>query len=128
MAVFKPFKAWRPLPELAEKVASKPYDVLSSQEARIEAAGNELSFLHVGKPEIDLPEDIDLYDERVYLKAKENLDKLIQNKVLVEDQQPNFYLYAQTMDGRTQYGFVGLASVDDYWNDVIKKQDRKSVV
>jgi len=124
MAVFKPFKAWRPLPELAEKVASKPYDVLSSQEARIEAAGNELSFLHVGKPEIDLPEDIDLYDERVYLKAKENLDKLIQNKVLVEDQQPNFYLYAQTMDGRTQYGFVGLASVDDYWNDVIKKHEK----
>ncbi len=124
MAVFKPFKAWRPLPELADKVASKPYDVLSSQEARIEAAGNELSFLHVGKPEIDLPEDIYLYDERVYLKAKENLDKLIQNKVLVEDQQPNFYLYAQTMDGRTQYGFVGLASVDDYWNDVIKKHEK----
>lgn len=124
MAIYKPFKAWRPRPELAEKVASKPYDVLSSQEARIEAAGNELSFLHVGKPEIDLPEDIDLYDERVYLKAKENLDKLIQNKVLIEDQQPNFYLYAQTMDGRTQYGFVGLASVDDYWNDVIKKHEK----
>lgn len=124
MAVFKPFKAWRPLPELAEKVAAKPYDVLSSAEARIEAEGNELSFLHVGKPEIDLPEDIDLYDERVYKKAKENLDKFINNKIFVEDPKPCYYIYAQTMDGRTQYGFVGLASVEDYWNDVIKKHEK----
>lgn len=124
MAIFKPFKAFRPKPELAEKVAAKPYDVLNSQEARLEAAGNELSFLHIGKPEIDLPEDINLYDERVYLKAKENLDKLINSNVLVEDEQECYYLYSQTMDERIQYGFVGLASVDDYWNDVIKKHEK----
>lgn len=124
MAIFKPFKAYRPKPELAEKVAAKPYDVLNSQEARVEAANNELSFLHVGKPEIDLPEDIDIYDERVYLKAKENLDKLVHNNILVEDEQICYYLYAQTMDDRTQYGFVGLASVDDYWDDVIKKHEK----
>lgn len=124
MAIFKPFKAIRPKPELAEKVASKPYDVLNSQEARIEAAGNDISFLHVGKPEIDLPEDINLYDERVYLKAKENLDQLLKNQILVEDENISYYLYAQTMDDRIQYGFVGLASVDDYWNDVIKKHEK----
>lgn len=124
MAIFKPFKAFRPRPELAEKVASKPYDVLNTQEARIEAAGNDLSFLHIGKPEIDLPEDINLHDEKVYLKAKENLDRLIQNKVLVEDEKPCYYIYSQTMDGRSQFGFVGLASVEDYWNDVIKKHEK----
>ncbi len=124
MAIYKPFKAFRPKPELAEKVASKPYDVLNSQEARLEAEGNELSFLHIGKPEIDLPEDTNLYDEIVYLKAKENLDKLVNNKVLIEDEKPCYYLYAQTMDGRIQFGFVGLASVDDYWKDVIKKHEK----
>ncbi len=124
MAIFKPFKAFRPKPELAEKVASKPYDVLNSQEARIEAAGNDLSFLHIGKPEIDLPEDINLYDEQVYLKAKENLNKLVNNQILIEDYQASYYLYAQTMDERIQFGFVGLASVEDYWNDVIKKHEK----
>lgn len=124
MSVFKPFKAWRPKPELAQKVASKPYDVLSSDEARKEAEGNELSFLHVGKPEIELSADIDIHSEIVYQTAKKNLDKYIENNIIVEDTTPNYYIYAQTMNGRTQYGFVGLASVDDYWNDVIKKHEK----
>jgi uncharacterized protein (DUF1015 family) len=124
MAVFKPFKAFRPKPELAAEVAAKPYDVLNSEEARIEAEGHPYSFLHVGKPEIDLPSDIDIHSEPVYLKAKENLDKLLKEQVLIEDPKASFYLYAQTMDGRTQYGFVGVASVDDYWNDVIKKHEK----
>lgn len=124
MAVFKPFQAYRPKPDLAAEVASKPYDVLSSDEAFQEAQGHPYSFLHVGKPEIDLPRDIDLYDERVYLKAKENLDKLIKERVLVPDDGRYFYLYSLTMDGRTQDGFVGVASVEDYWNDVIKKHEK----
>jgi uncharacterized protein (DUF1015 family) len=124
MAIFKPFKAYRPKPELAVEVAAKPYDVLNSEEARQEAEGHPLSFLHIGKPEIDLPVGQDLHEEIVYLKAKENLQKLISETVLVEDPAPYFYLYAQTMDGRTQYGFVGAASVDDYWNDVIKKHEK----
>jgi uncharacterized protein (DUF1015 family) len=124
MAIFKPFRAFRPKTELACEVAAKPYDVLNSDEARIEAEGHPLSFLHVGKPEIDLPRDIDIHSEPVYLKAKENLDKLLKENVLIEDPKASFYLYAQTMDGRTQYGFVGVASVDDYWNDVIKKHEK----
>jgi len=124
MAVFKPFQAYRPKPDLAAEVASKPYDVLSSEEAYQEAQGHPYSFLHVGKPEIDLPRNIDLYDERVYLKAKENLDKLLKEGVLVPDNSRYFYLYSLTMDGRTQDGFVGVASVEDYWNDIIKKHEK----
>ncbi len=124
MSVFKPFKAWRPKPELAQKVAAKPYDVLNSEEAREEVKGNELSFLHVGKPEIDLLVDIDIHSEIVYQTAKKNLDKYIDNNIIIEDSTSNYYLYAQTMDGRIQYGFVGLASVDDYWNDIIKKHEK----
>lgn len=124
MAIFKPFKAYRPKPELAQEVAAKPYDVLNSEEAREEVKGHPLSFLHIGKPEVDLPVGQDLHEEVVYLKAKENLKKLIDDKVLIEDSEPYFYLYAQTMDGRIQYGFVGAASVDDYWNDVIKKHEK----
>lgn len=124
MAVFRPFKAFRPTPELAGEVAAKPYDVLNSEEAREEVVGHPLSFLHVGKPEIDLDPAIDLHDAAVYQKGKENLQKLINDKVLVEDPEPFFYVYAQTMDGRIQYGLVGCASVDDYWNDVIKKHEK----
>lgn len=123
MAVFRPFKAFRPTPELASEVAAKPYDVLNSNEARQEVIGHPLSFLHVGKPEIDLDPAIDLYSPQVYEKAKENLWNLINQKVLVQDSEPYYYLYAQTMDGRTQYGLVGCASVDDYWKDVIKKHE-----
>lgn len=124
MAVFRPFKAYRPKPELAAEVAAKPYDVLSSEEAREEAKGHPLSFLHVGKPEIDLDPSIDIYDPRVYEKGKENLQRLIRDGVLIEDPEPYYYIYAQTMFDRTQYGLVGCASVDDYWNDVILKHEK----
>lgn len=124
MAVFKPFKAYRPKPEEAGLVASKPYDVLNSDEAREEVKGNPISFLRVGKPEVDLDPSIDLYDEKVYAKGRENLTKLIEEDHLVEDDSNYFYLYAQTMDGRTQFGLVGCASVQDYWDDVIKKHEK----
>lgn len=124
MAVFRPFKAYRPKPEFAAEVAAKPYDVLNSEEAREEVKGHPLSFLHVGKPEVDLDPTIDLHDASVYAKGKENLNKLISDGTIVEDGEPFFYVYAQTMNGRTQYGLVGCASVDDYWKDVIKKHEK----
>ena len=124
MAIFRPFRAFRPRPELAAEVAAKPYDVLNSEEARKETAGHPLSFLHVGKPEIDLDPSINLYDPKVYEKGRDNLQKLIKDGVLLEDAEPSFYLYAQTMNGRTQYGLVGCASVDDYTSDVIKKHEK----
>ncbi len=124
MAVFKPFRAIRPKPEFASNIAAPPYDVVSSSEAREFVKDKPLSFLHVGKPEVDLPEDIDHYDRQVYEKGRENLQKLIDDGYLVEDSQPYFYVYAQTMDGRTQYGLVGCASVEDYWNDIIKKHEK----
>ncbi|OGU39604.1 MAG: hypothetical protein A2X61_11220 [Ignavibacteria bacterium GWB2_35_12] len=124
MAIFRPFKAFRPLPQYAQEVAAKPYDVLNSNEAKEEVKGHPLSFLHVGKPEIDLDPNINHYDPQVYEKGKENLMKLINDGILKEDEAPFFYVYAQTMDGRTQYGLVGCASVDDYWNDVIKKHEK----
>lgn len=124
MAVFLPFKAFRPVQEFAHEVASKPYDVLNSAEAREEVKGHPLSFLHVGKPEIDLDPTIDLYSPQVYEKGKENLQRLINDGILFQDKEPNFYIYAQTMNNRTQYGLVGCASVDDYLNDVIKKHEK----
>ncbi len=124
MATFKPFKAYRPKPEYAPEVAAKPYDVLNSEEAREEVKGHPLSFLHVGKPEVDLDPAVNLYDSAVYEKGKENLQKLIRDGILQEDPVPYFYVYAQTMNDRTQYGLVGCASVDDYWNDVIKKHEK----
>jgi uncharacterized protein (DUF1015 family) len=123
LATIRPFKGFRPVPELVAQVAAKPYDVLNSEEARAEAGDKPLSFLHVGKPEIDLPRDIHLYDERVYQKGKENLQKLISQGVLREDPTPCFYLYAQTMNDHTQYGLVGCASVQEYLNDTIKKHE-----
>ncbi len=124
MAVFRPFRAFRPKPELAGDIAAKPYDVLNSPEAREEVKGNPLSFLHIGKPEVDLDPAISTYDPIVYEKGRENLQKLISRGNLVEDPEPYLYVYAQTMDGRTQYGLVGCASVDDYWKDVIKKHEK----
>lgn len=123
MATVRPFRGFRPLPQYAAEVAAKPYDVLSSEEARIEAQGKPLSFLHVGKPEIDLPPEIDLYDPRVYERAKENLDRLISDGILVQDPKPCFYLYGQIMGNHTQYGIVGCVSVQEYWNDTIKKHE-----
>jgi uncharacterized protein (DUF1015 family) len=123
MSTIRPFRAFRPRPDVAGEVAAKPYDVLNSDEARAETKGHPLSFLHVGKPEIDLHRSVSLYDPRVYEKGKENLQKLIADKVLVQDAVPSLYVYAQTMDGRTQYGLVGCASVEEYWNDTIKKHE-----
>jgi uncharacterized protein (DUF1015 family) len=123
MATIRPFKGFRPLPELAAKVAARPYDVLNSAEARAEAAGNPLSFLHVGKPEIDLPPETNLYDEQVYQKGKQNLDRLVRDGILKADLQPSLYVYAQTMGEHTQYGIMGCASVQEYLNDTIRKHE-----
>lgn len=124
MAVFKPFKAYRPKKGEAEKIAAYPYDVVNSEEAREITTKNPMSFLRVGKPEVDLDPSVNLYDPQVYEKGKENLHRLINDGHLVEDTEACFYVYAQTMDGRTQYGLVGCASVDDYWKDVIKKHEK----
>jgi uncharacterized protein (DUF1015 family) len=123
MATVKPFAAIRPRPDLAEKIASRPYDVLNSEEAREEVKGNPYSFLHVTKSEVDLPEGIDIHTEQVYNKAKETLSRFIADGWLVNDSKPCYYVYAQTMWNKTQYGIVGSASVDDYLNNIIKKHE-----
>lgn len=123
MPVLKPFKGYRANPELADKVACRPYDVLSSEEAREEAKGNPYSFLHVIKSEIDLPEGIDIHTQQVYDKAIENMKKFIAEKTLIQDSKPCYYVYAQTMFGKTQYGIVGGASIEDYENNLIKKHE-----
>ena len=123
MAHIKPFKALRPHIEYAAQVASKPYDVLNSDEARKEVQGNLLSFLHVTKPEIDLSPDIDPYSNEVYEKAKTNLQKFIKEKVLFQEQKPCYYIYELQWKGRTQTGLVCVSSVEDYFNDVIKKHE-----
>jgi uncharacterized protein (DUF1015 family) len=123
MAIIKPFRALRPHNEYAAQVASRPYDVLNSEEARKEANDNLLSFLHVTKSEIDLPADIDTHSEQVYHKAKENLERLIQKKVLFQDEKPYYYIYELAWKGRTQTGLVCVSSVEDYFNDVIKKHE-----
>ena len=123
MAVLKPFKGLRPPVELASQVASRPYDVLNSEEARIEAIGNPYTLLHIIKPEIDFPAGTDEHDEVVYQKAAQNLDLWRNQNWLVRDNSDKLYIYAQTMEGRTQYGIVGCASVDDYLNGVIRKHE-----
>ena len=123
MAVFNPFKAVRPTSENAHKVAALPYDVMNSEEAREMVKGNPLSFLHVDKAEIDLPVGTDLYSEQVYLKARENLDKLSADGITAQDSTPCFYIYRQIMDGKSQTGLVGCASIDDYNNNIIKKHE-----
>ena len=123
MAVIRPFKGIRPIKELANKIAALPYDVMDSDEAREMVKGNPYSFLHVDKAEIDLPNDIDAYDDRVYEKAKENLDKMIEKGYYIEDEKPKFYIYRQVMKGRSQVGLVGCASIDDYTNNIIKKHE-----
>ncbi len=123
MAIIKAFKGFRPGKDLAAKIASRPYDVLSSEEASVEARGNPNSFYHVIKSEIDLPPETDHYASAVYEKAKANLQSLIDKKIFVQDDVPCFYIYAQTMWGRTQYGLVACASVADYLNNVIRKHE-----
>lgn len=123
MAVIKAFRGLRPPRELAKDVASRPYDVLDSKEAREEVKGNEYSLLHIIKPEVDLPEDTDLYSQAVYDKARNNFDEFRKKGWLKEDHEEFLYVYAQTMNGKTQYGLVACASVEDYLNDIIKKHE-----
>ncbi len=123
MAVIKPFKGIRPPKDLVEQVASRPYDVLNSAEAREEAEGNEKSLYHIIKPEIDFPVGTDEHDPRVYDKAAENFQMFQDKGWLVQDEKENYYVYAQTMNGKTQYGLVVGAYVPDYMNGVIKKHE-----
>lgn len=123
MVKIRPFKGIRPPKELVEEVASRPYDVLNSEEARAEAAGNEKSLYHIIKPEIDFPEGTDEHDPRVYEKAAENFRMFQEKGWLVQDEKACYYVYAQTMDGKTQYGLVVGAYVPDYMNGNIKKHE-----
>ncbi len=127
MATLKPFKGIRPVPQLAAQVASPPYDVMNSAEARELVRGNEWSFLHVIKSEVDLPENINPYDQKVYERAKENLDHLEQEHVLIADAEPRYYLYRQVLNGHVQTGVVGAASVDEYFNGTIKIHEQTTV-
>lgn len=123
MAIVKPFKGVRPPRDLVEQVASRPYDVLNSEEARAEAAGNPRSLYHIIKPEIDFEPGTDEHDARVYDKAVENFRAFQHNGWLVQDDREHYYIYAQTMNGHTQYGIVVAANVADYLNGVIKKHE-----
>ncbi len=123
MAILKPFKGLRPPRDIVNNLASRPYDVLNSAEARQEAEGNPHSFLRVVKPEIELPENTDLYSQLVYDKAVENFKKFRENGWLKQDETANYYVYAQTWGEKIQYGIVGCAGVEDYLNEVIKKHE-----
>ncbi len=123
MITITPFKALRPEAQHAKAVASKPYDVLSSKEAKIEAQGNPSSFLHITKSEIDLPENIDIHSAAVYEKAKENLSAFVSRNILFRESKPCYYIYSLKMNGRTQSGLVCGSSVDDYDNGLIKKHE-----
>lgn len=123
MATIRPFKGVRPPKELVERIESRPYDVLDSEEARAEAAGNEMSLYHIIKPEIDFEPGTSEYDPRVYNQAADNFRKFQERGWLVQDPEPHYYIYAQTMNGRTQYGLVVGASVADYLSGAIKKHE-----
>lgn len=123
MAIIKPFRGIRPPKDLVEQVASRPYDVLNSEEARKEAEGNEKSLYRIIKPEIDFPAGTDEHDPRVYDKAAENFAMFQQKGWLVQDEKEKYYVYAQTMNGKTQYGLVVCAYVDDYMTGKIKKHE-----
>lgn len=123
MATIKPFKGIRPPQNLVERVASRPYDVLNSAEARAEAEGNEKSLYRIIRPEIDFPVGTDEHEPQVYDKAAENFALFRRNGWLVQDEEESYYVYAQTMNGKTQYGLVVGAYVDDYLNGVIKKHE-----
>ena len=123
MATIRPFKGIRPPKELVEKGESRPYDVLSSEEARAEAGDNEMSLYHIIKPEIDFSPETSEYDPKVYEQAARNFKKFQDKGWLVQDEKPAYYIYAQTMNGKTQYGLVVGAFVDDYLNGTIKKHE-----
>ncbi|TJX13514.1 DUF1015 domain-containing protein [Tissierella creatinini] len=124
MAILKPFKAYRPTPQLASKVAALPYDVLSSNEARNMVENNPYSFLHVDKAEIDLDPEVDIHDALVYEKARDNLKDMINKGIFVKDAEDRYYIYRQTMDSRSQTGLVGCTSIDDYMNNIILKHEK----
>jgi uncharacterized protein (DUF1015 family) len=123
MAIITPFKALRPQAQYAKQVASKPYDVLNSREAKVEAQGNPNSFLHVTKSEIDLPEGTDVHAQEVYNKAKENLQAFLQRDIVFQEGKPCYYIYQLVMNGRKQTGLVCASSVQDYLTGVIKKHE-----
>jgi uncharacterized protein (DUF1015 family) len=123
MITIKPLKALRPQAQHAKQVASRPYDVLNSKEAKIEAQGNPISFLHITKSEIDLPENTDTHSQQVYDKAKDNLDAFISRNILFRESKPCYYIYQLIMNGKSQTGLVCGSSVDDYENDLIKKHE-----
>ena len=123
MAVFQAFQALRPVPEKASKVAALPYDVVNREEARIIGEANPDSFLHVDRAEMDLDREIDLYDSRVYEKARENLQKMEADGTLIQDSKKCYYIYELTRKNKTQTGLVGCSSIDDYLNGVIKKHE-----
>ncbi|MDR9415894.1 MAG: DUF1015 family protein [Gracilimonas sp.] len=123
MAIVKPFKAWRPKSEHAIEVVSVPYDVINTKEARQLAKGKPNSFLHVIRPEIDLPENISLYDEKVYTKGRQNLAALLQSELMIQEEKEALYIYQLEMDGRTQAGIFGCVSVEDYENNRIVKHE-----
>lgn len=123
MAKISPFEAVRPQPQLAKQVASKPYDVLNSAEAKTEAVGNAYSFLHITKSEIDLPISTDIHSQQVYDSALENLNAFLQREVLFKELKPCYYIYQLIMNGRAQTGLVCVSSIDDYNNDIIKKHE-----
>jgi uncharacterized protein (DUF1015 family) len=123
MALIKPFRALRPVEKIVEQVASPPYDVMSVAEARSMAEGNPFSFLHVSRPEIDLPVEIDPHDESVYRRGQENLADFIARQALIQDQEERYYIYRQKMGAVVQTGLVSCASVDDYQNGLIKKHE-----
>ena len=123
MITIRPFKALRPEAQHAKQVASRPYDVLNSKEAKVEAQGNPNSFLHITKSEIDLPEDTDIHAQQVYDTAKENLDAFLSRNVLFRESKPCYYIYQLIMNGKSQTGLVCGSSVDDYENDLIKKHE-----
>jgi uncharacterized protein (DUF1015 family) len=123
MAIVKPFKGLRPKKDLVDKIVSPPYDVLSSEEARKMVEGNPYSFLHIIKPEVDLPEEINLYDEKVYQKAHDNFYDFIEKGYLFQEDKKTFYVYKQIMGKHVQIGFVAVSSVDDYEKGIIKKHE-----
>lgn len=123
MAVFQAFKALRPVPERAADVAALPYDVVNREEARLIGEKNPFSFLHVDRPEMDLEPEIDLYDERVYAKARENLQQMEEKGILMEEKTPCYYIYELVRKGRTQTGLVGCCAIDDYISGVVKKHE-----
>src|SRR6187549_3282695 len=123
MVTIRPFNALRPEAQHAKAVASPPYDVLSSQEAKVAARGNPQSFLHITKSEIDLPEEMDVHSKEVYEKARENLEAFISKRLLFKEDKPCYYVYRLTMNGKTQTGLVCVSSVDDYEHDLVKKHE-----